>query len=393
VSQPGTLPRCLNLTAHIDHSFGGLTTSLPEFCQALRGTGKYRAGLAAFCEPGEIATEEEETTVLPLGRLRWQTDSTLRRRLAGLIEHADVVHIHGLWQEQSALGSSFAQAARKPYLVSAHGMLEPWAIQNKAWKKQLYWNLLEKRYLKGSRCLRALTTAEAGHYRSMGLQTPVAVIPNGVTAPATIDPELFFQRFPDLRKRTIVLFLGRLHPKKGLTLLCDSWSKVCSSYPEAHLVIAGPDSDAQQQSLETLVAERGIESRVTFAGMLRGEEKWAALGAASFFTLPSYSEGFSISVLEALAAGTPVILSRQCYFPEVDLYQCGLTIEPEPLALQAALRECLELSPADRIVWGARAKQLVQDRFTWPIVGAQSAAVLDWILGGGPAPSCVEILS
>ena len=202
-----------------------------------------------------------------------------------------------------------------------------------------------------------------------------------------------FQRFPNLRNRTIVLFLGRLHPKKGLSLLCDSWSKVCGGYPEAHLVIAGPDSDAQQQSLETLVAERGIESRVTFAGMLRGEEKWAALGAASFFTLPSYSEGFSISVLEALAAGTPVILSRQCYFPEVDLYQCGLTIEPEPLALQAALRECLELSPADRFLWGARAKQLVQDRFTWPIVGAQSAAVLDWILGGGPAPSCVEILS
>ncbi len=386
-----SVPCCLNLTAHIDHSFGGLTTSLPEYCDALRATGKYRTQLAAFCEPGESAAGAEDVTIFPFGRLRWYTDLSLRKSLARLIGQADAVHIHGLWQEQSAFGSGFAKSARKPYLVSAHGMLEPWAFQNKGWKKRLYWNLLEKRYLNGASCLRALTHAEAADYRTMGLRTPIAVIPNGVTAPASINPDLFFQRFPELRGKIIVLFLGRLHPKKGLALLCKSWSKVCTGYPEAHLVIAGPDSAGQQQSLQQLVAESGMASRVTFAGMLRGEEKWAALRAASFFTLPSYSEGFSISVLEALAAGTPVILSRQCYFPEVATYKCGWTIEPEPAALETALRECLELPSAERAAMGQRARQLADERFTWPIVGAQSAAVLDWLLGGGPAPACVEM--
>ena len=386
-----SLPNCLNLTAHIDHSFGGLTTSLPEYCAALQGTRKYRTQLAAFCEPGEKAAGAEDVTIFPFGRKRWYTDSALRQSLAKLIGQADAVHIHGLWQEQTAFGSAFAQRARKPYLVSAHGMLEPWAFQNKGWKKRLYWHLLEKRYLNGASCLRALTSAEAQDYRNMGLRTPIAIIPNGVTAPATIDPALFFERFPELRGKTIVLFLGRLHPKKGLAMLCKSWSGVCAAYSEAHLVIAGPDSAGQQQSLQQLVAGSGIESRVTFAGMLRGGDKWAALRAASFFTLPSYSEGFSISVLEALAAGTPVLLSRQCYFPEVATYRCGFTIEPEPAPLEAALRECLELSPADRAAMGLRARQLADERFTWPIVGAQSAAVLDWLLGGGPAPAGVEM--
>lgn len=384
------MKRCLNLTAHIDHRFGGLTTSLPEFCEALRGTGKYEANLAAFCEPGETASEGETASVFPFGRLRWLLNSSLRRSFAELVAQADAVHIHGLWQEQSALGSSFARKAGKPYLISAHGMLEPWAFQNKAIKKKIYWKAFEERYLKGANCLRALTLAEAGHYRDLGLRVPIALIPNGVAAPESIDPELFFNRFPELRDRTIALFLGRLHPKKGLPMLCDAWSEVCGDYPEGHLVIAGPDSDGRQQSLEELVAARGIQSRVTFAGMLRGDEKWAALRAAGFFALPSYSEGFSISVLEALATGTPVILSKQCYFPEVEAYRCGWTIEPEPAALRTVLRECLETSPAERETLGARARQLVHDRFTWPAVGAQSAAVLDWMLGGGAVPACVE---
>ncbi|MCU1263445.1 MAG: mfpsA [Bryobacterales bacterium] len=384
-------PCCLNITAHMDHRFGGLTTSLPDFCEALRSTESYRSELAAFCVPGETSPGPEKPAVFPFGRARWSWDSSLRQRLRLLIGQADAVHMHGLWREHCSLGSSFAKAARKPYLISPHGMLEPWAFKNKAWKKKVYWNLFEQRNLASAQCLRALTVAEAAQLRDLGLRVPVAVIPNGVLAPPVIDPAPFFQRFPDLRDRTIILFLGRLHPKKGIHMLCNSWGKVCGEYPHAHLVMAGPDSDGQQQSLEAIVAEHGISSRVTFAGMLRGEEKWGALSAASFFTLPSYSEGFSIAVLEALAAGTPVILSKQCYFPEVGQYECGWTIDPEPAALERSLRECMELSSADRLDMGARARHLVNDRFTWPVIGAKSASVLDWLLGGGSPPACVEI--
>ncbi len=388
-------PRNLDLTAHMDHRFGGLTTSLPLYGDALRETGKYDSQLAAFCDPDEAAPDAARPPVVfPFGRVRWTLDQPLRDQLRALVTQADAVHIHGIWREQCSVGGQFARAARKPYLVSAHGMIEPWALRNRALKKKVYWNLIEKRNLNSAGCLRALTSAEAAQYRELDLHPPIAVIPNGVAAPPCIDSEPFFRKFPDLQGNDIILFLGRLDKKKGIRLLCEAWARICSEFPDAHLVIAGPDAEGQQASLETFVAERGISPRVTFAGMLRGQEKWAALLAAGCFALPSFSEGFSIAVLEALSTGTPVILSRQCYFPEIEQYGCGWTVDPNlPQTIEAALRECLCASAQQRQDMGAHARRLARERFSWPVIGAQSAAVLDWMLGGGAPPSSVEIRS
>ena len=386
-----SLPSCLNITAHLDHAYGGLTTSLPDFCAALESTGRYQSPLGAFCLPGEdtILTGAGllESIVFPSGRLRWMTDSRLRRSLSETIERATAVHIHGLWQEHGAVASQLAQELRKPYIFSAHGMLEPWALRSKRWKKKVYWSLFEKRNLEEARCLRALTRSEAEHYRDAGLRQPIAIIPNGVVVPSEISPEPFYHRFPQLLGGRILLFLGRIHPKKGLGLLCQSWAEICRECPDAHLVIAGPDSEGTKVLLEAQISALGVESRVTFAGMLRGIEKWAALRAAAVFLLPSYSEGFSVAVLEALGSGTPVIVSRQCYFPEIKTSGSGWVIEPEPTSLSSALRECLALSASDLATLGTNGRNLVKNRFQWDVVGRQTADVIDWILGGAEPPS------
>ena len=384
---------CLNITAHLDHRFGGLTTSLPPFCEALEATGKYKAELAAFCADDEVYSGSGCPAVFPFGRLRWMVDSGLRSKLANLIRKSDAVHIHGIWQEHSAWASHFARDAGKPYLIAAHGMLEPWAFQSKGWKKKLYWQLLEKPRFAQAQCLRALTKAEGEQFRALGLRVPVAVIPNGVTIPQAMTPEPFFERFPTLRGQRILLFLGRIHPKKGVHMLCQTWAKMRREFPDAHLVMAGPDLDGIQAELEAQVNRDGAASQVTFTGMLRGEEKWGALSAATVFLLPSYSEGFSMAVLEALGAGLPAILSKQCYFPEVEQYRCGWVIEANAASVETAIRECMGLSAAERHGMSDRARRLIAERFSWPVIGERTAAVLDWLLGGGPVPGSVEILA
>lgn len=385
------LPSCLNVTAHLDHRFGGLTTSLPPFCEALAATGKYRTELAAFCAPDEVYSGSESPAVFPFGRLRWMVDTSLRGRLGDLIRNAGAVHIHGIWQEHCAIASELAQASRTPYLIAAHGMLEPWAFQSKGWKKKLYWQYLEKQRFARAQCLRALTSAEAEQYRALGLRVPVAVIPNGVTVPESITPEPFFERHPELRGRDIILFLGRLHPKKGIHVLCQTWARICREFPNAHLVIAGPDFDGIQTSLEAQINRDGAASQVTFSGMLRGDDKWGALSAARTFVLPSYSEGFSMAVLEAIGVGLPVIVSQFCYFPEVREYRCGWTIEPQSDPLEGALRECLSAPSAELEAMASRGRRLIAEQFSWPVIGEKTAAVLDWMLGGGPRPECVEL--
>lgn len=388
-----TTASCLNVTSHLDHRFGGLTTALPPFCDALEATGRYRSELAAFCVPDEHYAGSGTPVVFPFGRMRWMTDGALRGQLADLIRKHDAVHIHGIWQEHSAAASRLAQTHRKPYLISAHGMLEPWAFKSKGWKKRLYWELLEKRHFTGSQCLRALTAAEGEQYRALGLRAPVAVIPNGITVPESVPAEPFYARYPELRGRKIVLFLGRLHPKKGIHMLCRSWAAICRELPDAHLVVAGPDFDGIQAALEAQVTQDGAGRRVTFTGMLRGEEKWGALGAATVFVLPSYSEGFSMAVLEALGVGLPVIVSKQCYFPEVAEYGCGWVIDAEPASLEKALRECVAQPEAARQRMASQARRMIGERFSWPVVGERAAAVLDWMLGGGSPPDCVEVVA
>jgi glycosyltransferase involved in cell wall biosynthesis len=125
--------------------------------------------------------------------------------------------------------------------------------------------------------------------------------------------------------------------------------------------------------------------------MLRGDLKWGALSAARTFVLPSYSEGFSMAVLEALGVGLPVIVSKFCYFPEVEQYRCGWTIDAEAAPLENALRECLSVSAAERDQMALRSRRLIAERFSWPIVGENTAKVLDWLLGGGPPPECVSL--
>ncbi len=382
--------------SHLDPRFGGLSTAVPELSRQIALQSGCTMHLAAFCAPGEQysreATSALQLTEWPLSRKRWLLEPGLRQSFSALIAKSNGVHIHGLWEQSTLASAQAAHRQRLPYVVSAHGMLEPWALQQKAFKKQVYAALIERRILERATCLHALTAAEAQDYRRFGCTAPIAVIPNGVTVPESLSPDLFLREFPALAGKRVILFLSRLHKKKGLDLLLASWPQTSAQFPEARLVLAGPDADNVRAQLEGSLANSNLAGSVLLPGMLRDEMKWSALVAAEGYVLPSFSEGLSMSVLEAMGVGLPVIISRHCNLPEVEVLGAGAVIPAEVTPLTESLLQLLRRSPEENAAIGQRGRDHVLRHFSWASVASAMTEVYRWATAGGPAPATVQQL-
>ncbi|MCC6493819.1 MAG: glycosyltransferase [Pirellulales bacterium] len=305
----------------------------------------------------------------------------LARRLSAA--DADVVHGHGLWQWQSAAVHAWSRRFGRPYLVSPHGMLDPWALKNSRWKKRIALAMYERRHLRDAVCLHALCESERQSFRRFGLTNPVAVIPNGVALPART------AKFDEGPRRLV--FLGRLHPKKGLKELINAWAPLAAEgQREWRLVIAGWDDGGHEEGLRKRAAELGVDGSIAFAGPVFGDAKEELLAGASAFVLPSYSEGLPMAVLEAWSYGLPVVMTDACNLPEGFASEAALRVAPETASIATGLRELMRMSTAELRAMGARGRRLVEQKFSWPEIARQMAEVYRWVLGGGAAPACVE---
>ena len=227
--------------------------------------------------------------------------------------------MHGLWQDHSRRGARAARAAEVPYLIAAHGMAEPWALRHKRWKKRLYLALVESRNLRQAACLHALSRPEIGHLRQLAPWTPVCFVPNGVDLEffVNLPPRGVLERdHPELNGKFVLLFFGRMHAKKGLDLLAEAFRKVGPDFPDLHLLVAGKDDGAWKPFSQRMDA-LGFSMRVTYLGHVGGERARQVWAAADAFILPSYSEGFSMAILEALACSLPCLITTACHFPEL----------------------------------------------------------------------------
>jgi glycosyltransferase involved in cell wall biosynthesis len=313
------------------------------------------------------------------------------RDLADAVRRAAVVHIHGLWQVQTRKGAAVARAARVPYLIAAHGMAEPWALCHKRMKKRIYLTLVEANNLRRASCLHALSRPEIAHLRAIAPKTPVGYVPNGVDlAPFENLPDraVLEDEFPQVRGKFVLLFFGRVHVKKGLDLLAQALGQVACDHPEVHLLVAGND-DGAWTPFRARMTELGLYDRTTYVGHVAGERARQVWAAADAFVLPSYSEGFSMAILEALGCRLPCLITTACHFPE--LAGCGgaIVVTPDAAGVTAGLRELLERSPAERAQLGQNGRRLVESHYTWDRQGARLAAIYDWLAGGGPPPEAV----
>jgi glycosyltransferase involved in cell wall biosynthesis len=312
-------------------------------------------------------------------------------RLEAVVRGAGVVHVHGLWQGHGRRGAREARRSRVPYLVAAHGMADPWALRHKAWKKAVYTALFEGRNLRRASCLHALARPEIGHLRALAPRAPVCFVPNGVDlAPFDDLPprSALEDEYPELRDRFVLLFFGRLHVKKGLDLLADATAALARECPSIHLLLAGVD-DGALGPFRDRCAARGLTRRVTWVGHVSGERARRVWGAADAFVLPSYSEGFSMAVLEALACRLPAVVTTACNFPELAAADGGIVVESTLNGVTSGLRDLLERSPAERQALGRRGRELVERGYTWDRQARRLADVYRWLAGGGAKPEVV----
>ena len=311
----------------------------------------------------------------------------------------DILSTHGLWKYCSVASRRWHGRTARPYIVHPHGMLEPWALQNAGLKKRIAALLYENQHLRGAACFRALCEPEAQSIRSYGMRNPICVIPNGVDLPTRFQDSGFGVQDSELMRfaggRKVLLYLGRLHPKKNLANLIRAWKQALNSGRSSRegwvVAIAGWDQAGYERELKKLTSDYGLSASIRFLGPLFGQNKDAAFHACDAFVLPSLSEGLPMTVLEAWAHAKPVLITPECNLPEGFVAGAALQIGTEPEEIVTGLKQLSEMSDDDRRAMGDRGRTLVATKFSWPRIGEQMRSVYDWMLGGGPTPQTVRL--
>lgn len=301
----------------------------------------------------------------------------------------DVVHVHGLWQYTSCLAYQEYRKRNIPYVMSPRGMLDPWAVQNSGLKKKLAAGLYESRNMSNAACMHALNRSEALSIREYGLKQPICVLPNGVNLPS---PELFRSGRTEGGKKRVV-FIGRIHPKKGIREMLDAWAKVQKEFPQllddVELIIAGWDDGGYLEALKQHASDLGLLGSVSFPGSVYGDAKIQLLCSADWFVLPSHSEGMPMAVLEAWSYGVPALLTPACNLPEGFSSGAAVSIDPSVASIFEGFLKVLEMPMAERNSMGASARVLVEEHFTWSQIARGMQGVYEWMRGEAAAPACL----
>jgi len=390
--------RVCHVVASVNRNIGGPAVSVPRLTSALaaRGLAMHLATLDYEEHGPQTPAPGVQVSSLPAGPVTralrgWSPE--LQRHLQGVAQSGvDVIHNHGLWMFPNLYARQAAVASAVPLVISPRGMVEQWSLGRSRWKKWLVWHAFERANLHRAALFHATSQAEADSIRALGLRQPIAVIPNGIEIPAesaTVSRALLEEKFPELRGRRWLVFLSRLHPKKGVLELLRVWQRLRAEFPDWQLVLAGPSLDGYDATVRAAVHELRLADCVTLPGMLAGDLKESAWSGAELYVLPTYSENFGVAVAEALAHGVPALTTHGAPWRGLAEHGCGWWIDMTEAELAAALAAALRLPADERRAMGARGRAWMARDFSWAGIAAQMESAYAHLLGHGPRPGCV----
>lgn len=346
--------KVLNIVGSLDKSAGGPSRSVPQTCVELAKLG---VQIEIICRPSPAPVEVSELDNM---RVRFLSFNQLRDFANKLhTRDADLIHLQHVWDPYIHI---MALAARKkgiPYIITPRGMLEPWIMQHNWWKKQLGMFLYQRKDLQKASLIHTTCEMEKENIRKLGFSNPIAIIPNGIN----------LSKVPEAKTEygnKKMVFLSRIHPKKGIELLLDVWNQLQPK--DWTLDIAGEGEKTYVASINQKIKEKNMLN-VKFVGSQYGQAKWKFLKSADIFVLPTYSENFGIVVAEALAVGVPVITTTGTPWQELESYNCGWWIEPSVNNLHKALVKGMSCSSKELKEKGENGQRLIKDLYNIKAIG------------------------
>lgn len=295
-----------------------------------------------------------------------------------------IVHVHGIWTGFEWRAYRWARKHRAKVVISPHGALEPWALGHKLIKKRIAWWGYQRSILQHADLIVVNSGQELNHLRNLGLRGRIAVIPNGVNPPTT--PSTATDR-----KKKVVLFFSRIAPKKGIPDLLNAWRDLRAKNGYI-LRICGFGETGYMQKISSLIAEMPNGADVELVPAAFGEEKWHMYNAASLYVLPSYSENFGITVVEAMISGLPVITTRATPWSELEVEKVGWIVDNNVDQLRMALHAAVQMDRRDLVQMGERAKSYAKSRFMWPQIIKKYEETYAWVANpNSPSPSWVSV--
>jgi glycosyltransferase involved in cell wall biosynthesis len=383
--------KIMAIVCGMDRASGGLSQAIRSLYEELARLGAH-VRLYAMDNSGKLDDKVVpdpaliQTTLIPTygnAALRFNWSTNFKRRVSDDVKtgRPDIIHNHGVWTQPNHVASVISRQSCIPLVLSAHGMLTPWALQYRKWKRTLALKLYQQKDLDTAYILHATSDIEAAGYRAFGLKQPIVVIQNGIEIPEWKEKS---QLGKDKRE---ILFLSRIHPKKGLLNLVKAWSVL---RPKGwRVLVAGPDEDGHRADVEAATIGAGVNNDFEFLGEVDGQGKWDLYRRADVFVLPTFSENFGLVVPEALSCGTPVITTTGAPWKELETHNCGWWIDIGVDALVMALRKAMEAPDEERFGMGRRGRELVQGKYTWPVAAVGMMNVYQWILEGESRPGSV----
>jgi len=341
--------------------YGGPAYSVPRLAEALSDLG---FDVALWAPDGSAKDS--------VGK----SNGALVRRLGGTIMEAihsfglpDILHDNGLWLLHNHQLQNLASKFSIPRVVSPRGMLEPWALKHKHWKKRIAWAVYQRRDLDCAQYIHATAESEADSVRNLYIKAPCCIIPNGIDLPKNRSAEYELNR-PESNN---AVFLGRLYPVKGLPMLLEAWAKV---RPKGWtLKIAGPDEAGHRSELERAVRQLNLTANITFIGAVSGEDKRSLLFESDLFILPTHSESFGMAIGEALAHQLPVLTTKGAPWPMLPALGCGWWVDPTVDGIMAGLREATSHDRNTLAAMGAIGRNLISAQFSWTSIASDFSAL------------------